>query len=237
MTETPLPASRRTTSNSFSVSVSVSAAVGSSRMRILQVARQRLGDLDDLRLRRRKRRHFERRIDGDAELGDQRLGACRACARTSTWPSHCVGCRPAKMFSATESCGTSEPSWWTMPMPRSPAAFSSSAPISAPSTRMLPCVARIDAGDDLAERRLAGAVLAEQRADLAGLDAHRHVVERPHAGEELRQVLDRRAAAPWQRSRPSPGGSGARPPGSSRPSSRCAGSARRRGGRHRRWRR
>ena len=55
MTETPLPASRRTTSNSFSVSVSVSAAVGSSRIRILQVARQRLGDLDDLRLRRRKR--------------------------------------------------------------------------------------------------------------------------------------------------------------------------------------
>ena len=50
----------------------------------------------------------------------------------------CVGWRPAKMFSATESCGTSEPSWWTMPMPRSPAAFSSSRPISAPSTRIVP---------------------------------------------------------------------------------------------------
>ena len=48
--------------------------------------------------------------------------------------------------------------------------------------------ARVDAGDDLAERRFAGAVLAEQRADLAAVDAHRDVVERPHAGEGFREI-------------------------------------------------
>jgi hypothetical protein len=43
----------------------------------------------------------------------------------------------------------------------------------------------IDAGDDLAQRRLAGAVLAQQGADLAGLDVHRDVVQRTHAREQL----------------------------------------------------
>ena len=66
---------------------------------------------------------------------DQRPRAARASRRRRPGRASCVGCRPAKMFSATESCGTSEPSWWTMPMPSSPAAFSSMSPSSAPSSQ------------------------------------------------------------------------------------------------------
>ncbi len=51
-------------------------------------------------------------------------------------------------------------------------------------------VGRVDAGDDLHQRRLAGAVLAHQRVDVAALQAERHVVERQHAGEGLADALD-----------------------------------------------
>ena len=45
------------------------------------------------------------------------------------------------------------------------------------------------AGKDLDERRLAGAVLAEQGDDLSWRDREADIVERPHAGEQLGQVL------------------------------------------------
>ena len=51
-------------------------------------------------------------------------------------------------------------------------------------------VGRVDAGDDLHQRRLAGAVLAHQRMDMAALQAERDVVERQHAGKGLAHVLD-----------------------------------------------
>ena len=40
-------------------------------------------------------------------------------------------------------------------------------------------------GQDLEQRRLAGAVLAEQAVDLAGVEIERDVVQRLHAGVEL----------------------------------------------------
>src|SRR5581483_8239396 len=46
-------------------------------------------------------------------------------------------------------------------------------------------VGRHSAGDDLPERRLAGAVLADERVDLAGLDGDAHVVERPRTAVVL----------------------------------------------------
>src|SRR4051812_36878823 len=120
-------------------------------------------------------------------------------------------------------------------------------------------VERVDAGDDLAERRLAGAVLAKQGVDLTRRDAHRHGIERAHAGEALRQVPDiepRRhdhvptrtaawtvmAVASLERPAiasisPSTAGNAARQPAPSRPSFRCAASARRSACRPRRWRR
>ena len=49
----------------------------------------------------------------------------------------------------------------------------------------LALVGREDAVDHLDQRRLSGAVLAEQRVDLAGLDAQVDVVVRAHAGKGL----------------------------------------------------
>ena len=51
-------------------------------------------------------------------------------------------------------------------------------------------IGRVDAGDDLHQRRFAGAVLAHQRMDMAALQAEGNVVERQHAGEGLADALD-----------------------------------------------
>ena len=49
----------------------------------------------------------------------------------------------------------------------------------------LALVGAIDAGDDLDQRRFAGAVLAEQRVDRAAAHRQRYVLQRLHAGEGL----------------------------------------------------
>ena len=46
----------------------------------------------------------------------------------------------------------------------------------------------VGAGQDLHQRRFAGAVLAHERMDFAGMDLERDVRERPHAGERLGDV-------------------------------------------------
>ena len=50
-------------------------------------------------------------------------------------------------------------------------------------------VGRVDAGEQLHERRLAGAVLADEREHLAEAQLEVHVVERLHAGESLAHAL------------------------------------------------
>ena len=49
-------------------------------------------------------------------------------------------------------------------------------------------VGLVDAGEDLHQRRLAGAVLADQRGDLAGIERQADIVERAHAGEGFRDA-------------------------------------------------
>ena len=51
-------------------------------------------------------------------------------------------------------------------------------------------VERIDAREDLDQRGLAGAVLAEQRDDLAGIDMHADIGQRLGSAELLGNVLD-----------------------------------------------
>ena len=52
-----------------------------------------------------------------------------------------------------------------------------------------PAVGPVEAGDDLDQRRLAGAVLAHQRMDLAGPEVERDLVERLDAGKRLADRL------------------------------------------------
>ena len=77
------------------------------------------------------------------------------------------------MLSATESSAPACPPGGRSRFRVGPAPPSSMAPITAPSSRRAP-VAVVDAGDDLAERRLSCAILAEKRVHLAGHHVQRH---------------------------------------------------------------
>ena len=67
----------------------------------------------------------------------------------------------------------------------------SRATMSWPSTMTVPLVGVDDAADDVDQRRLAGAVRAEQREDLAAADLEIDVLERLEArGIGLRQIGD-----------------------------------------------
>ena len=72
------------------------------------------------------------------------------------------------MLSATVSVSNSEKCWNTMPMPSLRARAGLAMRTGSPSQRIVPGIRLDDAVDDLHQRRLAGAVLAEHRVDLAG---------------------------------------------------------------------
>ena len=129
----------------------------------LRVLQQAADDLDALALADRQRVHEPARID--------RAG------RTSPTPSRCAAARSPRSgapgsasatFSTTVSVSNSEKCWNTMPMPSARAC----AGLAGVDRLALPehlAVGRPrHAVDDLHQRRLAGAVLAEHRVDLAG---------------------------------------------------------------------
>src|SRR5580704_4671068 len=58
-------------------------------------------------------------------------------------------------------------------------------------------VRQVKPGQDLDQRRLAGAVLADERVDRTAVDVERHIRERPLPGKGLRQVLDRHQRRSW----------------------------------------
>ena len=73
-----------------------------------------------------------------------------------------------------------------MPMPSSRAARGLSISTGSPSISIVPAVGAVVAGEDLEQRRLAGAVLAEQPVDRARLELEVDAVERDGAREPLR---------------------------------------------------
>ena len=89
------------------------------------------------------------------------------------------------MFSSTVIASNSEKCWNTMPMPSLRAARGLEMRDRRAVEEDLALVGREDAVDHLDQGRLAGAVLAEQRVDLAGLDVEVDVVVGAHAGKGL----------------------------------------------------
>ncbi len=76
------------------------------------------------------------------------------------------------MFSVIERCGMSASSWWMMTMPfllAVPDAVEA-ALLALEEELALVRAVRVDAGHDLHQGRLAGAVLADQGVDLARAD-------------------------------------------------------------------
>ena len=94
------------------------------------------------------------------------------------------------MFSATVISGASDSSWWISTMPRCFASCGPDTRIGSPSEVDLAAIGLVVAGEHLHQGRLAGAVLAEQRVDLAGAHLERDVVERLHPGERLGDAVD-----------------------------------------------
>ena len=76
-------------------------------------------------------------------------------------------------------------------MPRACAAAGSSRDERAPADRDGAAIGRFGAGHDLDQRRLAGAVLANQRVDFARANIERDAIERAGAGERLGDGLSR----------------------------------------------
>ena len=75
---------------------------------------------------------------------------------------------PSAMFSSTVSASNSEKCWKTMPMPIARAARGFGMCTGCAVQADLALVGLQDAVDHLDQRRLARAVLAEQRVDFAG---------------------------------------------------------------------
>ena len=96
-----------------------------------------------------------------------------------------VGSTPSMTFSATVNTGTSMKCWWTMPMPAAMASPGRWNGRAAPSMRISPSSGRVEAVEDVHQGRLAGAVLAEQREDLAGLHVEIDAVVGDDTGEAL----------------------------------------------------
>ena len=87
------------------------------------------------------------------------------------------------MFSSTVIASNSEKCWNTMPMPIARAARGFGMLHRRAVEADLALVGVQDAVDHLDQRRLAGAVLAEQRVDLAGRHPEADVVVGEHARE------------------------------------------------------
>ena len=120
-----------------------------------------------------------------------RIGAHASSSRSV--PNRVRGAWPRKMFSATERSSNSTVSWWIAVMPASKAACALGKLTGCAVERDLAGVRLVDAGQDLDQRRLAGAVLADQRGDLAGIEREADIVQRAHAGEALRDAGKREA--------------------------------------------
>ena len=70
-------------------------------------------------------------------------------------------------------------------MPRRAASAGPCITTGTPSMRMVPESAPMDPGEDLHQRRLARAVLADEADDLAGRHVEVHAIERDDAGKLL----------------------------------------------------
>ncbi len=96
-----------------------------------------------------------------------------------------MGSVASTMFSATVITGMSMKCWCTIPIPRSIASFGELMRTFSPFDEDLALVRVVEAVEDAHQRRLAGAVLPEQRVHLAGPEVEVDVV----VGEDARELL------------------------------------------------
>ena len=95
------------------------------------------------------------------------------------------------MFSATVITGMSMKCWCTIPIPCSIAAFVEPQVDRRAVEQDPPLVGRVEPVEDVHQRRLAGAVLAEERVHFARPEVEVDVVVGEHSREPLRDPLER----------------------------------------------
>ena len=104
---------------------------------------------------------------------------------------------PSAMFSSTVMLSARVKCWCTMPMPAASAARGSPGGSGLPKTSIAPLVGDIVAEQDVHQRGLAGAVLAEQRDDLAALQVERDRVIGGQRAEALGDAGDEGRDGTW----------------------------------------
>ena len=191
MTPRPRSRSRSIRSSTSAVWATPSAAVGSSRMMSFGLAEQRAGDRHGLPLAARERR------DGDPDRRDLRrqLAAAAPTSAISIATSssrHGRARGPGRGSSTTSRFSHSARSWNTVAMPRSCAALGSGCVTVLAVEGDRAGVRPVHAGEHLHQRRLAGAVVADERDHLAGV---RRRGRRRSAPRPRRSLADIRAGS------------------------------------------
>ena len=189
MTVRPAARSHRTISWRRSISFADRLAGGLVEDDEIGLARERAQDLDLLLLGDAAGGRRRPAVEVEAGVGGQPVEPLGAARRRSMNPAR-RGSAPRKTFWATVSRGTRATSWATIAMPRSSAWRGEPNATGRPPQDQVALVLREDAGDDLAQRRLAGAVLADERVDGAGPDLDRDVVQGPGRPEGLPEPAD-----------------------------------------------
>ena len=183
-----MPSSRRPRSRSSrcAESSSLSAAVGSSRISSFTSFDSAFAISTSCCLPTPMSSTGRDRVLPQAHPREQ-LGRPRGWCGSSRSARGVARSLPRKMFSAIESCGHSASSWWMMTMPRCSLSRMSANAHGSPSKLISPVVGavRVHPRQHLHQRRLAGAVLAADRVDLAAAHRQVDVLQRLDAGEGL----------------------------------------------------
>ena len=183
-TATPRARRLRTIANRRSTSWAESDAVGSSRIEDARLERQRLGDLDELLVGHRQAADRRADIDLDGELLEQRLGRpARGAPVEHAEPAgrrvpdeHVLGDGQVREEARLlVDDGDPERAGLRRTVDRD----------RLPVEEDRPAVGLMDAGEDLDQRALARAVLADEGVDLARDEVERDVVERLGRRESL----------------------------------------------------
>ena len=120
-------------------------------------------------------------------------GPSQSCQKK---PRRILSARPVMMLSSVVMPLNSATFWKVRAMPlRAPPRGAASARAGLPLNVIWPLLRMIEAVDAVEHRRLAGAVRADDGADLAFADVERDAGERSDPAEGERDIIDRRAAA------------------------------------------
>ena len=181
-------------------SCSPRAAIGSSITSTRRALVHGPGDGDALALPARERARLPADV-GDADLevaegGDRRPGASRRGPSQRTGPHERTSSRPRNRFSATLRWSARARSWYTVAMPGGLGGGRAwrSGPARRAASRW-PRSGCERAAQHLDERRLAGAVVADDGGHRAGRELERHVAHRGDAAVVLPHARGRRTAA------------------------------------------